>query len=101
MSRGHPVYLSFPLVWMSPYPLPLLRFLLVASTVLADNWTDSFVAPVIPLVIKSPYPQIWLLRGVLEDPVLNHALVIWNGSPVRSRLNPSSCHQRLTCKRSG
>ena len=52
---------------MPPSPLPLLQFLLVASTALAQNWTaDPFIPPAIPLAVKSPYLQTWLRQGAAE-----------------------------------
>ena len=53
---------------MAPCLLPLLQFLLVASTALAQNWTaDPFIPPAIPFAVKSPYLQTWSRQGTPQS----------------------------------
>ncbi|KAF9782924.1 hypothetical protein BJ322DRAFT_182136 [Thelephora terrestris] len=52
---------------MLPHSLSLLQLLFLASFALAANWTATpFVPPAIPLAVKSPYLQTWMLQGTAE-----------------------------------
>ena len=48
-------------------PLSFLQLLLVASFAFAQTWKASpFVPPAIPLAVKTPYLQTWMLQGTAE-----------------------------------
>lgn len=71
------------------HPLSLLQLLSVVAFALAANWTaNPFVPPAVPLAVKSPFLQTWLMQGTAEgslnsgweafrDGAVSHVLGPW------------------------